>query len=101
MAEVRPDVLWFSRLAAGRYLEDKGGALAVLDQHDLSSQLWRLMRAGAAQALGPAFRRQRTAISSSATSVGSIRGFDVSVSVSDAERELTRDACYRAQASPP
>ena len=28
----------------------QGGALAVLDQHDLTSQLWRLMRAGAPEA---------------------------------------------------
>lgn len=86
---LRPDVLWFSRLAAARYLGDKGGALAVLDQHDLSSQLWRLMQRGAPEA----WVRLFAAVNGWLVERYERRiypKFDVAVSVSEAERLLTR-----------
>src|SRR5919106_2362463 len=99
IADLKPDVLWFSRLAAARYLTDKGGALAVLDQHDLTSQLWRLVRKGAPQAWVRLFaiangylieRYERRLYPR----------FDVSVSVSETERSMTRQRVLRGAGSP-
>ena len=98
-AALQPDVLWFSRLAAARYLDDKGGAMAVLDQHDLSSQLWRLMRHGAPQA----WVRLFAAINGYLVERYERRiypRFDVAVSVSEAERLLTRQRIVRGGGGP-
>lgn len=98
-AALQPDVLWFSRLAAAGYMGDKGGAIAVLDQHDLSSQLWRLMRRGAPQA----WVRLFAAVNGYLVERYERRiypAFDVAVSVSEAERLLTRQRVVRDAGSP-
>jgi sugar transferase (PEP-CTERM/EpsH1 system associated) len=95
IAAVRPDVLWFSRLAAARYyLGDGDSALAVLDQHDLSSQLWHLMRAGAPQAWVRLFARVNGWLVERYER-RLYRRFNVAVSVSEAERLLTRERIVR------
>lgn len=99
IAALRPDVLWFSRLAAARYMDDKVGAIAVLDQHDLSSQLWRLMRRGAPQA----WVRLFAAVNGYLVERCERRiypRFDVAISVSEAERVLTRERIVRGAAAP-
>lgn len=99
VADLKPDVLWFSRLATARYLDDKGGALAVLDQHDLTSQLWRLMRTSAPQRWVRLFATVNGYLVERCERRIYPR-FDVSVSVSDAERDLTRKHVLDGASSP-
>jgi sugar transferase (PEP-CTERM/EpsH1 system associated) len=93
-AALRPDVLWFSKLAAARYIDDRGSAFAVLDQHDLTSELWRLMRQRAPEA----WIRLFAAVNGHLVERYERRlypRFDVAVSVSDSERLLTRQRIVR------
>jgi glycosyltransferase involved in cell wall biosynthesis len=92
-------VLWFSRLAAARYLDHKGGALAVLDQHDLTSQLWHLMRRGAPQAWVRLFAMVNGYLVERYERRVYPR-FDVSVSVSETERSLTQQRVLKGASSP-
>ncbi|MBO6566120.1 MAG: glycosyltransferase, partial [Pseudomonadales bacterium] len=43
-----PHIIWFSRTAMLQYLEnlEVDGKVVLLDQHDLSRKLWRMMREG-------------------------------------------------------
>ena len=88
---LQPDVMWFSRLAAAQYLDDKGRAMTVLDQHDLSSRMWQLMEENAGQLGVRTFASiNRRLVERFERSI--YRRFDVVISTSERERLLTEAA---------
>ena len=88
VTEIDPDIIWCSRTASLQYLPNHTRATVLLDQHDLSSQMWRLMKEGSSKwwiRLYAAYNHylmrkyERTAY----------HGVDIAVSVSEKERALT------------
>lgn len=85
---LQPNVLWFSRIAAAQYLGEKGDAIAILDQHDLSSRMWQLMEESAGEVRVRAFAAiNRRLVERCERRIYS--RFDIVVSTSEEERALT------------
>lgn len=90
--ELRPDVIWCSRITTAQYLPKVlkrfRPSITILDQHDLASYLWKLIRDNSeklwervfAQLNSMAIRQFERAI---------YRYFDISISVSEHERTMT------------
>jgi len=87
--EVKPDIIWCSRTASLQYLPDATEATVLLDQHDLSSQMWRLMREGTSKwwiRLYAAYNHYLMCRYEGVT----YPSVDIAVSVSEKERTLTK-----------
>lgn len=90
LAEVRPDLIWCSRLASLQYLPDDVTATVLLDQHDLASRLWEIMadRASKWEVQGYA---QYNQVLVDRYEHEVYEDIDVCVSVSEEERRLTSE----------
>lgn len=90
VSEVRPDLIWCSRIASLQYLPENVSATVLLDQHDLSSRLWKIMKNQGgkwwirwyAAYNHVLVKRYERAV---------YEGVDICVSVSEEERRLTRE----------
>lgn len=87
--DVRPHLLWCSRLASLQYLSDDPSSAVLLDQHDLASRLWAIMREQ-----GEKWWMQQFAQYNHALVTRYQRevydSIDICVSVSEEERRLTQ-----------
>jgi len=88
--ELSPDLVWCSRIAAAQHLPPNLGKLRILDQHDLSSYLWDLMAKGSDRWWVKAYARfNRILVRRAERRL--YRAVDLSISVSENEKELTRE----------
>lgn len=87
--EIEPDIIWCSRTASLQYLPAHTRATVLLDQHDLSSQMWRLMKERSPKwwvRLYAAYNHYLMRKYERAA----YQDVDVAVSVSEKERALTK-----------
>ena len=86
---IQPDVIWCSRLAATPFVPFDYPCLKVLDQHDLNSRLWGIMSHNAPSMAVRLFAHYNRLLVLRYERAMFPR-FDVSISVSETERQLTK-----------
>lgn len=87
--DVRPDLLWCSRLASLQYLPNNLSSTILLDQHDLASRLWEIMKErGEKWWIRQCARFNHALVTRYQNEV--YEEVDICVSVSEEERRLTQ-----------
>ncbi len=88
IARIQPDVVLCSRLAGAQFLPPQTTAVTVLDQHDLSRYLWQTFIEGNPSPWIRMYARINQ-LYVKAAEQRIYRNFDLVISVSEAEREMT------------
>jgi len=87
---LNPDLVWCSRTASLPYVPERHDSTILLDQHDLSSRLWKIMSERISN-VGVRWYASRNYRLMKAYEAEMYQKVDVAVSVSETEREMTRE----------